>query len=142
METTANQLTDQIEDQDADKSPNLIQSKRDCMISYLVEYQITRFTNGNPSVIVSKQKKFHSPQAIEARKKAFLYAQEIFEASEIDGKLCEEHISSEYEAALSLGKNCTVLKIIVLFFFMIIIRGKFRKPAIRWIPRLYPKVGA
>ena len=70
METTANQLTDQIEDQDATRVLTLFKAKRlyEIILGQVPNYSVYQ---RNPSVIVSKQKKFHEPQAIEARRKHF-----------------------------------------------------------------------
>lgn len=115
METKKEPSTEQIKDQAADKSTNSIPNKRDCMISYLVIYKITRVVNGNPTVIVNKQKKFHEPYAIHARKKAFQYARELDELSKVDGKLCAEHINTEFEIALAQRKNYIGIKITIYF---------------------------
>lgn len=79
-------------------------------ISYVVKMQVIKYNERRQeTVLVSSEQKFESPRAIDARNEAFRYANELFQDSTVDGKLCPRHIDAISDNKHKQFKNITLV---------------------------------
>lgn len=79
-------------------------------LSYVVKMQVINFDeSGKETVVTSSEREFNRSSAIDARNEALGYADEIFQDSTIDGKLCSRHIDAIGDIKHTPFKNITLV---------------------------------